>query len=117
MKVEIKLLDNGVKQIILAGRLDIQGTGEVENTFTSLSEVDKAAILVDMSQVDFISSVGMRLLVTHAKTLGRRGGKMAIVNPQPWVREVLQKVGIDVLVPLYDDFEMACEALKAAISE
>jgi anti-sigma B factor antagonist len=116
MKVEIKVLDNGIKQIILIGRLDIQGTGEVENTFTFQSAVEKAAILVDMSQVDFIASVGMRIFVSNAKALGRRGGKMVIFNPQPLVREVLEKVGINVLVPIYTDFDEACAALMAGVS-
>jgi anti-anti-sigma factor len=116
MKIETKVLDNDIKQITLAGRLDIQGTAAVENSFTYYSATEKAAVLVDMSQVDFISSTGMRMLVSNAKALARRGGKMVVLNPQPLIQEALQTAGIDALTPIYNDFEEACTALKAAVS-
>jgi anti-anti-sigma regulatory factor len=57
------------------------------------------------------------IFVSNAKALGRRGGKMVILNPQPLVRDVLEKVGIDVLVPIYADFDEACAALLAEVSK
>ena len=117
MKQEVTILDNGIKQISLSGRLDIQGSAEIENQFTIHSASEKAAVLVDMSQVEFISSMGVRLLLSNAKAQVRRGGQMALYNPQAMVKDVLVSAGIDELIPMFDDFDAACAQLTDVMSE
>lgn len=110
MRIEHRVLDNGVTLITLDGRLDMQGTQEIDLRFTALTATSKAAIVVDLSQVGFIASIGMRTLLSNAKALGKRGGKMVLYNPVPLVRETLATAGIDALIPMYDDYDQACAA-------
>jgi anti-sigma B factor antagonist len=117
VKLESKVLDNGITLITLTGRLDIPGSGAIETQFTIHAASKKAAVLVDMSNVEFVASIGMRLLVANAKAQLGRGGKMAMVNAQPLVAEALTMANIVELVPLYDDFDTACTELLAAVEE
>jgi anti-sigma B factor antagonist/serine/threonine-protein kinase RsbW len=56
-----------------------------------------------MSEVTFLSSLGLRMLLTVAKALGRRGAKTVLLSPQPAVREILSLSGFDQLMPVHND--------------
>jgi anti-sigma B factor antagonist len=103
MDLSIDELSAQTKRISLVGRLDLKGTGEIDMRFTSLTSTDASNVVVDMSEVDFIASIGMRLLLTCAKAKAKRGGKMALYSLHPLVKEALEMAGIDTLIPLYDD--------------
>lgn len=117
MKFEVNELDNGIKQVRLVGRLDMKGTNEIDNLFNFQINTAKAPVLIDMSEVDFLASIGIRLLLTSARALSRRGGKMVILNPQPMVEDVLKTAGVDQLIEIYNDYDLACTALKVAVPE
>jgi anti-sigma B factor antagonist len=77
----------------------------------------KAAVVVDMTLVDFIASVGMRLLLKNAKAQAGRGGKLVLFNPTPTVRNALMVAGISEIIPLHEDFAEACsDALAGTAS-
>lgn len=108
-------LDNGVKKIILDGRLDLAGVGSVELPMTSHSSAKKAAIIIDMAKVDFIASLGMRLLMQCAKAQKNRGGKLVVYSLTPLVYKALKNAGIDTLVPIANDEAEAIAAVQAAL--
>jgi anti-anti-sigma factor len=105
---------DGIERIILAGRMDSAGAEQIGTRFTALTATRPARIVVDMAQVPFLSSLGIRLLVSNAKALRQRGGHMVLASPQPMVREVLEIVGMNTLIPIHSDLDSACAALKAA---
>lgn len=113
MDIQIETLDSGVKQIRLNGRLDLAGTHTIDDKFAFNTTTAKAHIVVDMTAVDFIASIGMRMLLSGAKGVSNRGGKMVLYNPQPLVKEALLTSGIDKLIPIHDDFEAACTSALA----
>lgn len=112
MRLDSELLDDQVLKINLEGRLDIEGTQEIDMTFTALTATKKAGILVDMTKVDFLASLGMRTLVSCAKAVAKRGGKMVLFRPQPLVLGVLETSGLDSVIPVYEDLAAAKEALR-----
>ncbi|MCB0212752.1 MAG: STAS domain-containing protein [Anaerolineae bacterium] len=115
MNIEMNKLDISVKRVSLVGRLDWNGTSQVANTFTILVAAEKTAVLVDMSGVDFIASIGIRILVMEARAVARRGGKMGLLQPRPLVEESLRTAGIDLLIPIYSDADTAYTTLLAKI--
>lgn len=117
MDMQITDLEGGIKQIKLVGRLDINGTNAIDNPFTFATSTSSTPVLVDMSEVEFLASIGMRMLLSNAKAVSRRGGKMVLLQPTPLVREALVTAGFDALIPMYDDFDEACSVLRAVISE
>jgi len=104
-------LENGIRLLKLAGELDLQGVGEIETKFGAYTAVEKPLILVDLEEVIFLASIGIRMLVSTAKVVVRRGGKLILLNPQPNVLTVLQMAGILEIIPSFDDLESATKAL------
>jgi anti-anti-sigma factor len=103
MQMEIIELAPDVNRILLDGRLDAAGTGAIELRFTaSISPVDRHVVL-DLGAVPFVSSLGIRLLLTVARTLHRRGRKLVIVNVQPAVMSVFETVALGSLIPIAAD--------------
>ena len=113
IKLEAQELDNNIKQVKLIGRLDIQGTGDIELAFAKETAIKKEKIIVDLSELDFIASIGIRLILTNAKAQANRGGKIILFNPIPLVHEVLKTTGVNVLIPIYTDFLLASKYLNS----
>lgn len=111
MQLDSELLDNKAIKITLDGRLDIQGANAIDLTFTALTATKKAAVLVDMSKVGFLASIGIRLLLSNAKACSARGGKMVLFAPQPLVKDVLTSAGVTKLIETVDDEQAALDAV------
>jgi anti-sigma B factor antagonist len=103
MELEIKNQSDQMTYLGLRGRLDTAGVGEVELRFTSHTVPRAKPLLLDMSEVTFLSSLGLRMLLTVAKALDRRGAKTILLSPQPAVRQVLSISGFDQLMPVQND--------------
>lgn len=114
MEMTTEQLADGVEKIVLAGRMDSAGTQAIDFQFTALTTTRPAQIVVDFSQVSFLASIGIRTLISSARALARRGGRMVLASPQPLVEDVLRLGGIDTLIPVYSDVASACADLKMA---
>ncbi len=113
MRLQYSELEKGIRLIKLSGALDYYGVGDVEVEFVKLCAGENVCVLVDLSKVNYISSIGIPLLINSARSIARQGGKMALLKPQRSVEEVLEMAGIPMIVPIYHD----PEAAKAAISQ
>ncbi len=105
MEMQFSKLDNEIRMIKLSGKFDIVGTGEIETKFTGYCSGDKVRVIVDLSEVSFLASIGIRLLMLTAKSVNKRGGKMVILNPIPDVKNVLEVTGIPAIIPIYSSLE------------
>ncbi len=114
MQLECSTLENGIQLIRLTGKLDIAGTGKIETKFAGYCAGESPRVLVDLSAVDFLASIGIRLLIINAKSLARRGGKMALLSPIADVKNVLEITGIPAIIPMYDSRESAQAVLLAS---
>ncbi len=103
----------GIDCVRLTGRLDMKGSGEIDLRFTSLTSTNANNVMIDMTGVDFVASIGMRLLLSCAKAKAARGGKMVLFGVQPMVHEALSTAGIDTLIPMLGDESTALADLRA----
>jgi anti-anti-sigma factor len=71
-------------------------------------------VLIDLTEVSFLSSIGIRLLLINAKSVQRGGGKLVLLGAQPSVLEVLEVAGVMKLFPVHDTREGAERELNAA---
>ena len=98
--------------IKLSGRLDIPGTGEIEGQFAALAATKKISLIVDLTEVSFLASVGIRSIISNAKAQQQRGGKMVLfVGENAPVAKTLEMTGIDSLVPMFSSMDDAVRAL------
>ena len=114
MEIQYRELDNGIILIKLIGRLDIIGTGEIETKFTGYCAGEKVRVIVELSEVDFLASIGIRLLTLTAKSVASRGGRMVILDPISEVQDVLEITGIPAIIPIYSHLESAETILMAS---
>ena len=114
MELQYSELDNNIRLIKLNGKLDIVGTGKIETQFAGHCSGEKARVLVDLSNVEFLASIGIRLLTLTAKSVISRGGKLVLLNPNPEVHHVLDVTGIPSVIPVYSQFESAETVLLAS---
>jgi len=114
MKLEYSELDNGIRLISLSGRLDLEGTNNIEKLFVQYCAGENVFVLVDFSQVSYLSSIGIPMLITSAKSVTNHGGRMAIVRPQANVRSVMDITGVSNMIRIYMDLETARERVLLA---
>jgi anti-anti-sigma factor len=84
-------------RIALTGKLDIQGAEVVAIPLAALSGA-KQNVIIDMSGVSFMASIGIRHLVSATKALARRGGRLILLNPSAPVLEVLETSGLTDMI-------------------
>lgn len=111
MKLVFEKGAGGVTRIDINGRLDIDGVREVEDTFAFAVTAKQARIVVNLAGVSFLSSIGIRMLMTAARGQQQRGGKIVFAAPASMVKRVLETAGIDRLVPVHDSVEEAIAAV------
>jgi anti-anti-sigma factor len=107
MELQYSELNNNIRLLKLKGKFDIVGTGLIENKFAGYCGGENVRVVVDLSDVDFLASIGIRLLTLTAKSMASRGGKMVLLNPNPDVHHVLDVTGIPAIIPVYSQFESA----------
>jgi anti-sigma B factor antagonist len=96
----------GVRRVSLSGRLDAEGLAEVEPEFQAAATAEPN-VIVDLSRVEFLASLGIRMLVTASQDQEAQGGRLVLVGPDDMTRRVLKATGIDQLVPVHDTAEDA----------
>jgi len=112
MRLQSSELDSSTRLIKLSGDLDIHGVNDVEVEFVRLCTEDNICVIVDLSRVNYISSIGIPLLVNSAKSIARQGGKMALLNPKKSVEDVLELTGIPLIIPIYQNLNTAVSEIR-----
>ena len=111
MDINVDTLPGGITRITLTGRMDFAGASAVDAQFMACAN-SAQSLLVDLSKVTFLASMGIRTLMTAAKALKQRGGgKMILFAPELSVAKVLTTSGTDIILPVYYDLGLACSAL------
>jgi anti-anti-sigma factor len=101
----------GIVEVKLSGRLDLDGSQAISDKFAFATTTRKANVVVDLSDVAFIASIGIRLLLTSARAQATRGGKLILAAAQPTVLKVLEVAGIDQLIGIATDVASARRSL------
>lgn len=97
---EIVILD-------LRGRLDSTTSGKFEKKLAALFDGGNKRIIADLSQLDYISSGGLRAFLVGAKRASREDGTLMLCSMQNQVKEVFDVAGFSPLFPTYETREAA----------
>ncbi len=98
---------NKVLVLHLRGRLDVGGVQAVEAGFNRQLQMATRPVLLEMSGVEFMGSLGIRLLLGAAKHLQQRSLSMVLLNPAPLVEDTWYSAGLAEIVPVEHDFDSA----------
>jgi anti-anti-sigma factor len=106
MPYELRLATKtrGLAAIVqLGGTLDLHGVPEFDREIDRLLRGSAREIIVDLRQVEFMDSIGLRSLV-RAHRLALRGGvPLWVIRGGTPVTQVLRMTGLDMTLPLIDD--------------
>jgi len=92
-----------VSLVTVSGRVDSSTAPDFDKALQSLINANRTQIIVDMSQVEYLSSAGLRSLVSASKASKSGGGDVRIAKPSKRVKEVLELAGLNVIFSMYDD--------------
>ncbi len=98
--------------VSIAGRLDAVTAPEYEKKVSGLINTGNSCIVVDLEQLDYISSAGLRALLITAKLLKAKDGRVRIANIRGPVREVFTMSGFNTIFPMDDSVADSLAALS-----
>ena len=98
---------DGLLILTLNGRFDTFGAGPVQQVLDAYFDKHPKFIIMDMADVDFISSAGIRVLLITAKELEARKGILALVGLKPYCREVIKTIHVAGVLPQFDTMDQA----------
>lgn len=113
--MELKELEVGdsLLRVALVGDLDHTSAGKIEAKLMASTVSRGTNTIIDLSQVSFISSLGLALLVNSHKGLQRQRKKLVLLAPQPEVLGVLEIARLTTILAVAQD-EAAAQSLLAA---
>src|SRR4051794_10482062 len=112
MELRVEQLGNQTSRVIPVGRWDTQAAAILRPQLASLTE-GGGRIIIDMSEVEYLASMGIGSLLLTARSAMQTGGRLVLVAPRPAVADVLTKAKIDDIIPILSDLNDALAALNA----
>lgn len=102
--------ENGVTIFILEGRVDSEGAVDLDLALQAATSDEKYKLILEMSQVRYINSAGLRTLADILTQAQRQQGDLKLVNLNPKVQRVFQIIGFDKFFHIYPSIEEALAA-------
>ncbi|MHC4410248.1 MAG: STAS domain-containing protein [Planctomycetota bacterium] len=90
------------RRIILSGELDHEGCARVHDELQQVAEDSADRVIVDFSDVPFVASNGLRLLLETHHQLRDAGRRLLVHNLQPAVHRVFATTGIFDAIPEFE---------------
>ncbi|MGO9004259.1 MAG: STAS domain-containing protein [Beijerinckiaceae bacterium] len=112
MQITVSEFEGPVARIVLVGKIDISGADEIDLPLAALAG-KRNSVVVDMTGVDFLASIGIRHLVQAAKSIARGGGKLVLLKPTTVVTDVLVTSGFTDILPIVQSEADARTFLKS----
>lgn len=108
---------NNILQISVKGRLDTFGALELDDTFNSVIKKNDTHIIIDMKDVHYLSSAGIRVLLQVNKKLKKRGGDLHLCRVNQYPSEVLEMTGLDSVFLIHSEKEKAISHITEKIDK
>ena len=101
MEIDHKV-ENGIINISIKGRLDAATSPAAGETIKQAIEGDENRLLFDLSDLEYLSSGGLRVILSAAKEIRRREGKIALCCLNSYVNEIFEISGFSAMIPIKD---------------
>jgi anti-anti-sigma factor len=104
-------LDNEITHLALVGKMDLAGVHAIDMKFHGYTAARRRPTLVDLSGLELITSLGMGVFISCARSMQRFGARMVLLNPQSVVEEAMKAVGLGEAIPIVHSEEEAMRLL------
>lgn len=92
-----------VELVTVAGRVDNSNASQFEGGLKELTGKGRSNLVLNLAGVTYMSSAGLRTLVSTLKDCKRGGGDVRLASPSERVSEVLSLAGLDSLFKVFED--------------
>lgn len=100
MKMEVSALGERLVKVTLVGRLDTVAVRGIEARFVGALVPGAVNAVVDLSDVDFVASMGVRMLVTAARSLRLKGARMALYGVRAEVKRIFDTLSLGDMIAI-----------------
>ena len=87
----------------MSGRLDTSTSGSAHDAIVGFAKPQPKKVVLNLDKLDYVSSAGLRVILTLAKLLQSSNGELKICRANANVNEVLQTSGFNSLIKMFDD--------------
>lgn len=113
MQLEISDLRgvSGGKCIRFIGDLDTTNSGKAMETVTALMQEGYIKLVADFGQLRYVNSMGLGILLHFSKSAKQKKGFFKIANVNENVYEIIEIIGANTLLEIYDTLEEALSSI------
>jgi anti-anti-sigma factor len=102
MSLEIAVSElKDVRLLEVSGRVDTISADELHAALTDCITNGRHQVVVDLQDVEYMSSAGLRELVSALKQVNKQEGDLRLANPSGRVMEVLELAGLDTIFKIF----------------
>ena len=103
MDLQISVEESGsTRRIRLRGSCDLATAPSLRQTLFELTPPEVSEVVLDVTDLDFIDSTGLGVVLGAMRRLREGGGNLAIAGAQGVVRRVLEITDLDKVIPMID---------------
>ncbi|MGH2270823.1 STAS domain-containing protein [Anaerohalosphaeraceae bacterium U12dextr] len=88
LNIKLQQIDKNTVKIILVGQINSDTYEALDHQIQELIQKKISTVILDLADVDFISSAGVGAIIKAKMSMMRYYGELALVNPQPQIRKV-----------------------------
>ena len=100
----------GVPVLEVRGEVDVSTSPELRNRLAGISEAGQKVVVVDLTDVSFVDSTALGVLVSGLKRFRSDGGDLRLVVTQPHIAKVFEITGLTEVFAIYRTSEEAVRA-------
>ena len=94
LKVTVTKKEEGVFVVSPQGSIDTETYPVLEKEINSILEQAKKAVILDLKEVAYVSSMGLSVIFKTKEALENNGGTIAIINLQPQIKKVFEAIKV-----------------------
>ena len=99
--------------IRVVGELDTTTAPDLDQAIQSFLEAGGVSLWLDLTNTDYVSSIGLRVFLASLKTIKAAGGRMALAGMNEEVQEIMDMAGFSPLFEIFETTEQARSTFAA----
>jgi len=107
IQIATQNLPNGITSVVIKGLLDAYTYSQFKQAIDNLFEQNKYKLIVNMSNVGYISTAGAGVFIGAIGIAKEKEGNIVIIRPNPAVKEVFDILGVSKFCQITDNMESA----------
>lgn len=104
--------DDGIRILKLEGRMDLDGADVIRKQLSAATTGQGLRVVLDLAEVNFMSSIGIGMIVRLAQSIQKRNGNLVLLDPQSVVWLVLERTHIPEIISVHLRLDEALVAVR-----